>query len=99
MDESKKNKWVLPTLNGTFITLVPKGAATPSKFSPISLCKVIYKIITKVIANRLKSLFPILMSPEQMRYVEGRQILHGVILAHEVTHFENHQTSWHDSQA
>ena len=37
-------------------------------------------------ANRLKPLLPLLISPEQSDYVEGRQILHGIILAHEVVH-------------
>ena len=37
-------------------------------------------------ANRLKPLLPLLISPEQSGYVEGRQILDGIILAHEVVH-------------
>ena len=50
------------------------------------MCNVVYKIITKVISNRLKTLLHFLISPEQTGYVEGRQILDGIILAHEVTH-------------
>ena len=46
----------------------------------------IYKIISKVIASRLKGLLPLLISPEQTGYVEGRQILDGIILSHEVLH-------------
>ena len=80
--------WLLPSLNATFIALIPKfdQASTPEKFRPIALCNVIYKIISKVIANRLKPLLPILISPEQKGYVEGRQILDGIILTHEVIH-------------
>jgi len=52
----------------------------------ISLCNVIYKIITKVIANRLKPLLPSLISPEQSSFVEDRQILDGIITTHEVIH-------------
>lgn len=80
--------WILPSLNATFITLVPKlyQAATPEKFRPIALCNVIYKIISKVIANRLKPLLPLLISPEQTGYVEGCQILDDIILTHEVIH-------------
>eukprot|EP00253_Pinus_taeda_P001588 PITA_01588 len=80
--------WVLPTLNSTFISLVPKEAASnkPEKYRPIALCNVIYKLISKVIANRLKPLLPLLISPEQTGYVEGRQIMDGIILSNEVIH-------------
>lgn len=55
-------------------------------FKPIALCSVVYKIITKVVANRLKPLLPSLILDEQMGYVEGRQILSNIIQAHEVVH-------------
>ena len=47
---------------------------------------VIYKIISKVIANRLKQLLPIIISPEQTGCMEGRKIIDGIILTHEVIH-------------
>eukprot|EP00253_Pinus_taeda_P015416 PITA_15416 len=85
-DESCSMHWILPSLNSTFIALVPKGeeANTPDKFRPISLCNVIYKLISKVVANRLKPLLPLLVLPEQTGYVEGRQIMDGIILSNEV---------------
>lgn len=88
VEESRVMHWLLPSLNATFITLIPKVAqpSTPEKFRPIYLCNVIYKIISKVIANRLKSLLPLLISPKQSGYVEGRQILDGIILTHETIH-------------
>jgi len=46
----------------------------------------VYKIISKVIANRLKPLLPTLLSEEQTGYVEGRQTLNNIIQAHEVVH-------------
>jgi len=52
----------------------------------MALCNVIYKIISKVVANRLKPLLPSLVSEEQSGYVEGRQILDNIIQAHEVVH-------------
>jgi exonuclease III len=88
VEESRTSGQVLPALNATFITLIPKEERVthPKQFRPISLCNVIYKIITKVIANRLKPILPLIISKEQSGYVEGRQIMDSVILANEVVH-------------
>eukprot|EP00253_Pinus_taeda_P010526 PITA_10526 len=79
---------MLPSLDATFIALIPKEeqSITLEKFRPIALCNVIYKIISKVITSLLKPLLPILISPEQSGYVEGRQIIDGIILTHEIIH-------------
>jgi len=58
----------------------------PERYRPIALCNVVYKIISKVVANRLKPLLSSLVSGEQTGYVEGRQILDNIIQAHEVVH-------------
>lgn len=83
-----KSRTILRVLNQSFITLIPKQekAMTRDKFKPINLCNVVYTIISEVIANRLKPLLPMLVSEEQTRYVEGRQILNHIIQAHEVVH-------------
>lgn len=88
VEESRIMHWILPALNTTFIALVPKSkeASKPENYRPIALCNVIYNIITKVIENMLKPLLPLLISPEQTRYVEGRQIMDGIILSNEVIH-------------
>jgi len=88
VEESRELRWMYPGLNATFITLVPKGedSNTPDKYRPIALCNMIYKIISKVIATRLKPLLPLIISPEQSGYVEGRQITDGIILTHELIH-------------
>lgn len=64
VEESRKSKRNLKAFNATFLTLIPKeqGAFASDKFRPISLCNVILKIITKVIANHLKPLLPLLIS-------------------------------------
>ena len=79
---------ILKSLNETFLTLIPKDSGTedPGKLRPIALCNVIYKIITKTIANRLHLLLPLIISSEQAGFVEGRQILDGIILIHETIH-------------
>eukprot|EP00253_Pinus_taeda_P009939 PITA_09939 len=75
-------------MNATFIALIPKAeeSNTPDKYRQIALCNIIYKIVSKVIASRLKPLLPLIISPEQSGYVEGRQITDGIILTHEIIH-------------
>eukprot|EP00253_Pinus_taeda_P028075 PITA_28075 len=88
VEDLGRSKTILKSLNSTFIALVPKveEANTPKKFRPIALCNVIYNIISKVIANRLKMILPGIISQEQSGYVEGRQILDNILLAYEMIH-------------
>ena len=88
VEESRAWGLVLPALNATFLTFITKEerVTNPKKFRPIALCNVIYKIITKVVANRLKPILTHVISKEQVGHVEGRQIMGSVILAHEVIH-------------
>ena len=74
VEESRIKRGVLKAFNVTFLSLIPKemGVESPDKFKPIALCNVIYKIISKVIANRLKPLLPTLICLEQSGFVEGR---------------------------
>eukprot|EP00253_Pinus_taeda_P032141 PITA_32141 len=86
--DSRSSKTILKALNTSFISLIPKqdSAQIADKYRPIALCNVVYKIISKVVANRLKPLLPSLVFEEQSGYVEGRQILNNIIQAHEVFH-------------
>jgi hypothetical protein len=88
VEDSRRSASILKALNATMITLIPKGneANTPDRYRPIALCNVIYKIISKVIENRLKPLLPSLISQEQAGFVEGRQIMDNIIQAHEIIH-------------
>jgi hypothetical protein len=74
--------------NHTFITLVPKklGPSMVHHFHPISLCNIIYKIISKLLANRLKPLLSKFISPFQTAFVSGRHIQDNSILSHEMLH-------------
>uniref|UniRef100_A0A2N9GB44 Integrase catalytic domain-containing protein n=1 Tax=Fagus sylvatica TaxID=28930 RepID=A0A2N9GB44_FAGSY len=65
------------SLNVTFLALIPKkpGAQECKDFRPISLVTGMYKIIAKVLANRLSGVLPKLISVSQNAFVGGRQIL------------------------
>ena len=88
MEDSRKSGNLLKSLNETFLTLIPKESRTedPGKLRLIALCNVIYKIISKTIANRLHPLLLLIISLEQVGFVEGRKILDGIILIHEIIH-------------
>jgi hypothetical protein len=86
----------LPTgLNNTFLTLIPKKLAPtiPQDFRPISLCNVIYKIIAKSFANRIKDHLPNLIHPNQSAFIQGRRISINIILTQEIIHSFN-LSSW-----
>lgn len=63
--------------NSAFITLIPK-VSDPQlilDFRPIRLVGLLYKILSKLLANRLKKALPVVISDNQSAFIKGRQIL------------------------
>jgi hypothetical protein len=79
---------LLKEQNHTFIALVPKqpGPFSIGHFRLTSLCNIIYKIISKILANHFKGLLHLFISPYQSAFVPSRNIQDISIMAHELFH-------------
>ena len=79
----------LNSINKTNVVLVPKvpNATSVNQFRPISLCNNGYKILSKILANRLKGILGDIISPQKKAFVPGRQIQDNIIVAHEAFHY------------
>lgn len=75
-------------IHHTHIVLIPKipNPSTLRHYHPISLNNIVYKIISKILANRLKTFLPRIISPLQTTFILGRFIQENSIIAHELFH-------------
>ncbi|KAL9235614.1 hypothetical protein vseg_010359 [Gypsophila vaccaria] len=75
-------------INKTHIVLIPKtnNAQSMNDFRPISLCNVVYKLVAKVIVNRMKECMDKIVSEEQSAFVPGRLISDNAVIAFEAYH-------------
>lgn len=79
---------VLEYLNITLIMLIPKfkSPKTLNNYRPISLCIMVYKVVTKIIVGRIGPLLSRLISPFQLAFVLGRKDLDNAIIVQEIIH-------------
>ena len=80
--EFHRNGKLSKGLNSTFIALIPK-VESPQRladFRPISLVGCLYKVLAKVLANRLR----FVVSDSQSAFVRGKQIIDDILIASEV---------------
>ena len=72
-------------LNHTFITLIPrkKNPKYASEFRPVSVCNFLYKIFSKVLANRLKRILPKIITEHQSAFTKSKFIFDNILVAFE----------------
>jgi hypothetical protein len=81
------SSWILPGYNSNIIALLPKSpnASSIDQYRPIAMANFKFKIISKIIADRLASLLPSLISEEQRGFVHDRNIRDCLCIASEAT--------------
>ena len=73
-------------LNETLVTLIPKCQSPKSlnNYRPISLCNSIYKVVSKIIVNKIRPHIGKLIAPIQIAFVPGRKDIDNVLIAQEL---------------
>lgn len=76
------------SVNESLITLIPQteNPVTLVDFRPISLSNALYKLMSKILASRLKTVLDKIISPNQTAFIPKRQIVDNIVIAHEMLH-------------
>ena len=92
MVEFHRNGKLTKGLNSTFIALIPKVNSLQrlNDFGPISLVGSLYKILVKVLANRLRLVIGSVVSESQSAFVKMKQILYSILIANEAVDEARH---------
>lgn len=77
------NSW-----SNTYLALIPKHDKPKivTDYRPISLCNVCYKVITKIMADRLRNILPNLIGKEQCGFISSHSPLDNILVVQEVAH-------------
>lgn len=83
-----------PSLNDTIITLIPKLASLVlvKVYLPIALCNMLYKLISKILVNRLKRILFRIISCNQFAFVPSRMTTDNILVAFELIYAMNWKT-------
>jgi hypothetical protein len=89
---------LLESWNETIIVLIPKvkNPKNLKDLRPISLCNVLYMLVSKVLANRLKNILPEIIAPSHSAFVPSRLITDNVVMAYELTHYMRNKRGGHE---
>lgn len=81
-------------INQTVVCFIPtvKNPQKMTELRPISLCNVLFRILSKVMANRLKICLPNIISEQHSAFVEGRLLTDNALIAFEVNHYIKRRT-------
>ncbi|KAM6553480.1 hypothetical protein CsatB_014242 [Cannabis sativa] len=88
------NECMPPGLNDTHLVLIPKkkNFSSMGDLRPIALCNVSYKILSKVLANRMRVVIDHIISPTQSAFIPGRLISDNILIAFEIMHYLKRKT-------
>jgi hypothetical protein len=86
--------WMLPNFNANTMILIPKvsNADVVNQFRPIAMANFKFKIISKILADRLALVMPSIISPEQRGFIQGRFIRDSICLASEAINLLHNKT-------
>ncbi|KAK0603038.1 hypothetical protein LWI29_000757 [Acer saccharum] len=86
MGEFYRDSAVVRHLNSNFLVFIPKirNPSSLKDYRTIILVGAAYKILAKVLANRLKKVMDKVISPNHMAFVKGRQIMDSFVIANKV---------------
>ena len=78
--------FIFPAFNSTTVALVPKckNPSSMKEFRPISCCSMIYKCITKILANRLQKYLHDIIGKNQSAFTTGMSISVNILMAQEL---------------
>lgn len=83
-----ENPSLIGNVNHTLLTLIPKldDPKTAADFRSIALCNVIYKVVTKVLTNRIRLVLPHIIAGSQSSFIQGRNTKDNSIVLQEAVH-------------